>query len=430
MLKHVASVFLVLWAVPAIAWYDGVEYVPGEAVFATDSSVSQLVGDYKLRKLNRGRQELMGGTFLIQFNKRLEGEELRDKALELAKSVNARFVEPNLVFKLNEVPNDPLFGDLYGLDNQGQTGGTIGADIKAVEAWDTSVGSKDILVAIIDTGVDYEHPDLKENIWQNAGELGLDEEGEDKSSNGIDDDGNGYIDDVQGWDFYNDDNDPMDDHDHGTHCAGTVGAVGNNDVGVVGVNWNVSMLPVKIFSGRGRTTVAAATEGIYYSNDMGVHISSNSWGGTRLSSAIKEAVEESESLGVLFIAAAGNSNNDTDTKPHYPSGYQFENIISVAATDHDDKLASFSNYGLKTVDLAAPGVNIYSTKPGAKYRYMSGTSMAAPHVAGAAALLWSVYPEADFVEIKDRLLSGTESMEAHKKPISNGRLNIMGALTN
>ena len=297
---------------------------------------------------------------------------------------------PNYVVYADLLPDDPDFSMLWGLHNTGQTGGTPDADIDAPEAWEVATGSADIVVAVIDTGVDYTHPDLADNIWTNPGEI---------AGNGLDDDGNGFVDDVHGYDFCNEDGDPMDDNRHGTHVAGTIAGVGDNGQGVTGVNWSSSIMALKFLSARGSGSASDAVRAVNYATmmksvyDVEVRLTSNSWGGGPYSQELRDAIEASGDAGVLFIAAAGNvsvySPADNDQTPHYPSSYDLGNIIAVAASDHNDGLANFSHYGATSVDLAAPGTNIYSTVPDGGYTSLNGTSMATPHVAGVVALAWS-----------------------------------------
>ncbi|MBF0442899.1 MAG: S8 family serine peptidase, partial [Oligoflexales bacterium] len=326
-------------------------------------------------------------------------------------------------------PDDPDFGKLYNMQNTGQTGGTPGADIKAVPAWELSRGSKNVLVGIIDTGILYTHPDLSANYWENPGETGLDASGNDKRTNGIDDDSNGYIDDYRGWDFINNDNDPIDDHGHGSHCAGVIGAKGNNGIGIAGINWDVSLVALKVFNASGSTTTDALVSAIEYSNALGVNLTSNSWGGGQFSQVIHDAIKQASDKGILFIAASGNDGRDADTYIHYPSGYEMENIISVAATDHNDKLADYSNFGVKTVDVAAPGSDIYSTVLNDAYETMSGTSMATPHVAGLAALIKAKYPNATYIDIKNRILNNVDIIsDLQGRILTGGRINAYASL--
>ncbi|MCK4886310.1 MAG: S8 family serine peptidase, partial [Planctomycetes bacterium] len=295
------------------------------------------------------------------------------------------YAQPNYEVKaISTFPDDPRFDDLWGMHNTGQTGGTADADIDAPEAWDISTGSSEIIVAVIDTGVGYTHPDLAANMWVN--------EAEKNGTPGVDDDGNGYVDDIYGYDFCNYDGDPMDDHYHGTHCAGTIGGIGNNSEGVAGVNWNVRIMALKFLSASGGGWTDDAIKCIEYSTLMGANLSSNSWGGDSYSQGLKDAIDAAGAAGMLFAAAAGNDNEDTDVHPHYPSSYDCESIISVMATDHSDNKAGFSCWGPVSVDLGAPGVDILSCQLGGGYKYASGTSMATPHVAGACALIWSMNP--------------------------------------
>lgn len=270
---------------------------------------------------------------------------------------DVEYAEPNyIVHALRTVPNDASFGQLWGLDNTGQlvngSAGTPDADMDVPEAWDITTGSSSVVIAVVDTGVDYNHPDLSANIWTNTGETNC--------SDGIDNDGNGYIDDCTGWDFVDNDNDPMDYSGHGTHVAGTIAAEGNNSTGVVGVNWTAKIMPLRFLPTVGGGGVAGAIGAILYANAKGAHIINNSWGGGGYSQALKDAIDASSAV---IICAAGNDTSDNDTTPFYPASYTSDNIISVAATDQNDSLASFSNYGLTSVDVAAPGVNIYSTIP-------------------------------------------------------------------
>lgn len=333
------------------------------------------------------------------------------------------YVVPNNLHYLDvTVPNDPGGRQMWGLHNTGQSGGTPDADIDAPEAWDITTGSHDVVIAVIDSGADLDHEDLAANIWTNPGEI---------PGNGMDDDGNGYVDDVHGWDFSSNDNDPSPAGGvcmgHGTHTAGTIGAAGNNGLGVVGVNWNVKIMPLKafepfmgIFCSASDADLIAAIE---YHTVMGVPISSNSWGGGGANAALYAAIRASNSV---FVAAAGNDGRNNDTTPHYPSSYDLDNIIAVAATDRNDNRAGFSNYGLTSVDLGAPGADIPSTLPNDNYGYMSGTSMATPHVAGVAGLLLAQDPNLTINEIKWRILNGTDSIGL--PVLTGGRLNAYKAL--
>ncbi|MEX2118184.1 MAG: S8 family serine peptidase [Pirellulales bacterium] len=339
------------------------------------------------------------------------------------------YAEPNYRVRTALTPNDPQFSALYGLENTGQTGGLADADIDAPAAWDLTTGSQNVVVAVIDTGVDYTHSDLAANMWVNSGEV---------PGNNADDDGNGFIDDVYGYDFANYDGDPFDDNLHGTHVAGTIGAVGNNGIGVAGVSWSVKVMALKFLDAGGSGYIEDALNAVNYAvmmrnNGVNVRLTSNSWGGGGYSQALLDAIDASGAAGILFAAAAGNSGTDADASPMYPAAYDSPYIVSVAATDHADEYASFSNWGATTVDLAAPGVDILSTLPGNQYGYLSGTSMATPHFSGAAALVWSLYPDATPLQVKQRLLAGADYVghlggNSFRPTLTNGRLNVSNAL--
>ncbi|MCA1917432.1 S8 family serine peptidase [Methanospirillum hungatei] len=289
------------------------------------------------------------------------------------------------------IPNDPSFSSLYGLHNTGQTGGTADADIDAPEAWAYVTGSSDVIVAVVDTGVDYNHPDLAANM-------------------------------IAGYDTRNNDSDPMDDHGHGTHCAGTIGAVGNNGIGVTGVNWNVKIMPLKFLSSSGSGYTSDAIEAFAWGYSHGARIFSNSWGASGIDTALRDSI--SSMPDALFVCAAGNSALNTDTNPHSPGSLPNANILTVAATDSRDALASFSNYGATTVDVAAPGVNIYSTYPGNRYTTMSGTSMATPHVAGVAGLLKAANPSMTMDQIKTAIMNGVDVKSGLSgRCVTGGRIN-------
>ncbi|HYE05787.1 MAG TPA: S8 family serine peptidase [Planctomycetota bacterium] len=328
-----------------------------------------------------------------------------------------------LVFALVE-PSDPQLSTLWGMNNTGQTGGVADADIDAVEAWDVHTGTHAVLVGVIDTGIDRDHPDLAANMWVNPGESGAGRE-----ANGVDDDGNGYIDDWRGWDFANNDNDPHDDHYHGTHCAGTIGAVGDNGAGVAGVCWNVSLVGLKFLSAGGSGAVSDAVEATAYGTLIGCDLTSNSWGGGGYTQALQDAIAAAGEADVLFVAAAGNNGADADASPMYPAAYDNANIISVAATDHADARAYFSNYGLVSVDLGAPGVNVNSTMPNGAYGQLSGTSMACPHVAGACALVRSLSPTLSAAETRAVILGQIDPIASMSGvTVTGGRLNLLQSI--
>ena len=345
---------------------------------------------------------------------------------------------------------DPDFSKQWGMN-----------DIGANKSWQKTRGEQ-MIVAVIDTGVDYTHEDLVDNLWRNPGETGTDAQGRDKSTNGVDDDGNGFIDDVIGWDFATNDNKPYDlagdplevimkgmNPGHGTHCAGNVGARADNGKGIAGVAPNVKIMAMRFLTEKGQGTTAGAIQAIDYAVKMGAKVLSNSWGSEGEDSsdaqenlALREAIQRAEAAGVLFVAAAGNGHsgvgydNDTDAKPGYPASYDYDSILSVAAIAKDNTLGSFSNWGAKSVDIAAPGVVVYSTTVGNKYSdtvvdmfgikaTWDGTSMATPHVAGAAALYWSAHPTLTAKEVKAAILNSATPVPALAgKLVTGGKLSV------
>ena len=350
------------------------------------------------------------------------------------------YIEPDYIITLDDVqkpsstqessgkitpqattPNDPGYSQLWGLNNTGQSAGTADADIDAPEAWDIQKGNPNLVIGVIDTGVDYNHPDLVGNIWTNPGEI---------AGDGIDNDNNGYIDDTRGWDFADIDNNPMDGHGHGTHVSGTIAGKGNNGVGVTGVAWNAKIMPLKMFDDTGSGGYTSnAILAINYATAKGVKLTNNSWGGGGYSQALYDAINTAGQQGALFIAAAGNDGTNNDIYPAYPASYNLSNIISVASTTRTDGLSWFSNYGATTVDLGAPGSDIYSTLPNSSYGTKNGTSMASPHVTGAAALLWSQNPTWTAQQVKNKLMQTTDPISALSgKTVTGGRLNINNAL--
>ena len=334
-----------------------------------------------------------------------------------------RYAEPDFIVNANVLPNDPGFTNLWGLDNTGQSSGLADADIDAPEAWQITTGSDAVKVAVIDTGIDASfttaHPDLQANLWINP----------DETVNGLDDDGNGYIDDVRGWDFVNNDALPQDDHGHGTHCAGTIGAVGNNGIGVTGVCWDVSLIALKILDAGGSGTSSDGEEAVFYATGLGVTLTSNSWSGGEYSAILKEAIDEAAAADILFVAAAGNDSTNTDYFPAYPASYDSPNIISVVNTTRLDTLSDLSNFGATSTDLSAPGTEVYSTHLNGGYATMSGTSMACPHVAGACALLKSLRPGLTYQNIRNIVLKSVDEIPALEgKTSTGGRLNLHKAL--
>jgi subtilisin family serine protease/subtilisin-like proprotein convertase family protein len=354
-------------------------------------------------------------------------------------------IEPDRLAEVSRLPNDTRFSEQYALRNVGQVVpatngflGTLGADIHVENVWDISIGTRANIVAVIDTGVDLTHPDLAANIWTNPNEI---------AGNGIDDDGNGYVDDVHGFDFANQDSDPTDEPTggHGTQVASCIGATGNNGTGVVGVNWNVSIMALKIADSSGRLStnaIVAAHDYATYMLQHGTNIvaSNNSYGAflpafyaENLAGYVQEkaAIQRFVDAGGTFVASAGNSANDNDlpTAANFPASYDIPQIISVAATDNNDALATFSSYGVQSVDVAAPGVDILMAQEGGLYGYNDGTSFSSPIVAGVVALLKSIKPNASAVEIKQALIDGSDPVAALQGKVrSGGRINVERSL--
>ena len=329
--------------------------------------------------------------------------------------------QPNFIYRLAATPNDTSFGQLYGMQR-----------ISAPTAWNLSTGSEAVVVANIDTGIRYTHPDLAANMWRNAGET---------NNNGIDDDGNGFVDDYYGYDFFANDSDPMDEHGHGTHTAGTIGAVGNNNLGVTGVNWNVRLMTIKIYDAGGNSTSAILINAYNYvrlmkNRGVNIRVTNNSYGGCNeacgFDQATKDALDALGNADILQVFAAGNSGRNIDTAPFYPASYTTPSILTAAASDQNDNRASFSNFGTTSVDVAAPGVGILSTILSAgNYGTASGTSMASPHTAGSAALLAAYNPNLSAASLKATLMNTVDQLPQWNGVIkTGGRVNVANALQN
>ncbi len=349
---------------------------------------------------------------------------------------SVKFAEPNFIYHADVMPstyvgepNDTDFAakqwDMKNtgqLDKPGGQTGTVGSDVNVVPLWAEGVtGDRKLLIAVIDTGLDYNHPDIAANAYRNPKEI---------PGNGIDDDGNGIVDDVYGADFSGATpvGNGLDNNNHGTHCAGTIGAVGNDRNGLAGVNWTASIMPAKFLDASGSGSLEGAVNAIKYATKMGAKVMSNSWGGGSYSDILKGAIADAGAAGALFVAAAGNDGADNDSDPHYPGSYDLPNVLSVAAIDNRDGIASFSNYGKRTVHVAAPGVNIYSTVRNGGYATFSGTSMATPHVSGIAALIWSANPTWTALDVKKRLIETSTPIAALKNAsVSGGRVNAYNA---
>lgn len=411
-------------------------YVPGELIVKLKDGTKgfsanqlQAFGAEKAEQLR-----VRSGNF---FKIKTDQNSVRGSIANFNSLPEVEYAEPNFIYSVVELnpfdallnsTNDPKFNELWGLENTGDndpTGmsdGVAGADVDAVRAWDISKGSRDVKIAVIDTGVDYNHPDLAANMWTNEAEA--------NGEAGVDDDGNGFVDDIYGYDFAYNDGDPMDRQSHGTHCAGTIAAVHDNNEGVAGVMAEAQIVAVKFLSDSGSGTTADAIEAIDYATNLDVDIMSNSWGGGGFSQALADAITRAEEKGIYFVAAAGNSAVNNDQRPHYPSSYANENIVAVAAHNIRDNLASFSCYGADSVDIAAPGRNTMSTIPDGGYASKSGTSMATPHVSGVLGLLVAHEGRVSVSEMKERLLATSDPAPAYRrKMVSGGRVNAYNLLT-
>lgn len=332
-------------------------------------------------------------------------------------------------FTRSEPPSDARYAEQWGLENtaqpvNGHPAGREGVDIDALNAWTFGRGSDEVVVAVIDSGVAYDHEDLAANMWVNEGEV---------PGNGQDDDGNGVVDDVHGFNAVDQSGDPDDDLGHGTHVAGIIGAVGDNGTGVAGVNWTTRVMALKFLGPGGGGSTSDAIACIDYILKMkergaNVRVVNCSWGSTMPSRALEDAIERAVAEDVLFVCASGNDSVDTDRVAHYPSSYGTDGVVSVAALAPDDSLAGFSNWGLRSVDLAAPGVDILSTLPDGRYGFASGTSMASPFVAGVAALVAAEDPAVPIATIRSRMLEGRFSVpDFAKRLATGGRLSGSGA---
>lgn len=342
---------------------------------------------------------------------RAEGVDAVSLARSLAADPSVRVAEPDWIYHADDDPNDTRFSELWGLKNTGQTingvAGQVDADIDADVAWGQTTGSHNVVVAVIDTGVDYNHPDLTNNILldnMNA---------------------------VVGFDFVDNDADPFDENHHGTHCSGTIGAEGNNNQGVIGVSPTVSIMPMRFLDENGSGSNANAILAIDYARVHGAQIMSNSWGGGAPSQLMLEAIQRANDAGILFVASAGNDSTEQHLFPSFPAGYNrlVPNVISVAASTNLDQPARFTNFGADTVDIAAPGFDILSTFPNSDYQYLNGTSMACPHVSGAAALIRAKFPTITVQQLKYRLLANADRVPGLLGLVRTGRLNIGNALS-
>ncbi len=379
---------------------------------------------------------LHSGVQLIHLNKSISVEDAVRRAKE---DPRVEYAEPDyLVYAMDTVPNDPFFTQLWGMSKAGCSicdPGFETPNIDATRAWDITTGSDDIVAVVLDTGVDLQHEDLSDNAWVNPREI---------AGNGVDDDGNGFVDDVNGWNFFDGTNKTFRDNGedfHGTHVAGSIGAVGNNGRGVTGVAWHVKIMSLKFLGGsQGKGSTSNAVRGINYAIDMrnrgvNVRVINASWGGGSDSQALRQAIADANNAGILFVCAAGNDGNNIDSFPDFPASYapDLPNAISVAAVSIGGSLASFSNVGHHSVSLAAPGVNIMSTLPtnSGGYGSLSGTSMSTPYVSGIAVLVWSREPSLTPGEVKQRIIDTSEPLPSLVSLVArSGRASAYDALTN
>ena len=424
-----------LFGSSSLAQKPGSAFVPGEILVKMRKGVSKRASNDLLSRLGASRREDLGDLGWVRVRVR-RGQDPRAAAAEMMRDPDVEAAQPNFYYKLTATPNDPQWSssNLYGL-----------RAISAPAAWDTTTGSSSVVVANIDTGMRYSHEDLAANMWTNPGEV---------QGNGVDDDGNGFADDYYGYDFFYNDPDPLDQHGHGTHTGGTIGAVGNNAVGIAGVSWSVKVMAVKIFSPTGQGTTTAMLINAYnYVRMMklrgvNIRVTNNSYSGAdeadNYDQATRDAIDAMGEAGILNVFAAGNNaaNNDTAVIPNYPASYTSPSVLAVAASTSTDARASFSAYGANSVDIAAPGTLVLSTTNGSDQSYglSSGTSMAAPHATGAAALLAAFNPALSPASIKATLLNTADTFAslgpaveqgwANTPVRSGGRLNVARALLN
>lgn len=372
--------------------------------------------------------EEIGGIGVRLFHSR--SKDVATLLAELKARPDVAYVEPNYIIHADLTPNDPSFSSLWGLLNTGQViggqTGTPGADISATSAWDISTGSRANVVAVVDTGIDYTHQDLSANVWSAPTSFTVTIGGQNITCAAG----------THGFNAITNTCDPLDDNNHGSHCSGTIGAVGNNGVGVAGVNWIASIMGAKFLNSGGSGTTAGAINAIEFTiqakqifgANANVRVLSNSWGGGGFSQALLDEINKANANNMLFVAAAGNNGSNNDSAPFYPASYNAPNVVAVAATDNRDQIASFSNFGATSVDLGAPGVNVLSTTIGNTYSFFSGTSMATPHVSGAAALVLSVC-SLDTAALKSNLLNNVDPIPALSGiTVTGGRLNVDNAI--
>lgn len=419
-----------VWAQP-YEIIHGRKTVPNEVLIKFRPGVRIDAGSYVSRTLDLRQPRELSRSGLMHF--RSGSRPAAQLVRELSADPDVEYAEPNYIVETQSAPastapNDPMFSLLWGLRNTGQNGGLPLADIEAAPAWSVTTGSRSVVVGVVDTGIDYNHPDLKPNVWSAPTSFTVQFGPNDKLTCAAG---------THGYDAITNTCNPMDQNGHGTHVSGTIGATGNNSLGVTGVNWAVSMMGLRFMDSSGKGTVANAIRAIQFAiqvkaalpSSAGIRVLSNSWGGSGNSQALLDAINQANLAGILFVAAAGNDGQDQNTTPSYPGAYRAANVVSVAATDNTDALATFSNYGSTTIDLGAPGVNIASTYPNSGYASMSGTSMATPHVAGAAALVLAACASLNTAALRATLVGNVDPVGALAgKTVTGGRLNVYKAV--
>jgi subtilisin family serine protease len=453
-MKRIFLLVAILLLVQVVALYDqiavktqtGTDYAQDRILFKLKPEMlltvdPRQVGD-DILQVRGSRTEPVGElSAAATFKLHLDGNLSVDEAVAMANAdPRIEYAEPDhFIYPAETVPNDPMFADMWGLNNTGVPFGKPGADIAATRAWDITTGNDSVIVAVIDGGIEVSHPDLEFNIWENPGEI---------PGNGVDDDGNGFADDVSGWNFFTDDNQVGPDAslgsflNHGTHVAGTIGAVGDNGVGVAGVAWDCEIISIRIFGNQEGRIIASSSDTVASINyalalkraGVNIRVINASWGGPSDSRTLHDAIAVAGEAGISFVCAAGNagSNVDNSASAFFPAGWRdLPSLISVASVDRNDNIATSSNFGKLSIGVGAPGVGVLSTITSEGYGILSGTSMASPHVAGIVALLATHEPGLSPAAIRQRVESTAEPIVSlATRTISAGRANAHNALMN